>query len=497
MKNDDILYLSARRLRQLFLRRELSPVEVMKLSLARADAAQQRCNCLTQIFDKHALASAKQAEANYANNTARPLEGIPLLVKAEAALKGSQQDYGSNLHRGEHDRTTDAHVARLLSAGAVPVAKTTTPEFSLIGFTYSDIHGVTTNPWHNYFSPGGSSGGSGAGLAMGIAPLATGSDIGGSLRIPAAWSGVVGFKPPYGRVPHPGPWGLDYYCHLGPMARSVGDIAMMMQAMAGIDFRDPASVNEKIDYSAIYDNPDKVSLRGVKIAMVVDWGKTFQVDKEIVDNMLAVAKTYQNLGASVSEIDIPLPADFSYLITARLAHSAGAYLGQLVRNKKPAALLTDYARQWGEFSNTTTGLDYFKAEEMTSALAHQLAEVFATYDAILTPTNSKVGAKADGNRWDFKKKKVVEGGVAREKWVSANQPFMTAMFNSQSRCPVVAMPSGFADIAADKKNSIAAGRMPTGVQLVGRPFHDVAVLKIAQAYEQTQGWFEGTARPVL
>ena len=494
MNSDDILYLPAYKLRELFLKKELSPVEVMKLSLQRAEVAQEKCNCLTQIFDKMSLVEAKKSEDNYMKGQARGLEGIPLLLKSEAELKGSKQDFASNLHRGGYDKGTDIHVERLLSAGAVPMAKSTIPEFSLLGLTYSDLHGVTTNPWHDYFSPGGSSGGSGAGLAMGIAPLATGSDIGGSIRIPASWSGIVGFKPPYGRVPQAGPWGLDYYCHMGPMTRSVKDIAMMMEYMAGIDFRDAASVNEKVNYTM----PEgEVSLKGVKIAMVVDWGKIYDVDEQVEANMRAVAKTYEDLGAEVVEMDIALPEDFLYLTMARTAHSSGALTGEVVKDKKLAKLLTDYGREWGAFANTTTGLDYFKGEQMTSAIAEKFAVVFQKYDAILTPMATKVGVKADGDTLKFKK--IRENGPmgSREKWILPERYFIGALFNSQSRCPVVAMPSGFASVAADKKKGIAAGRMPTGVQLAGRPFHDAEVLKLALAYERTQHWYRDKAyRPI-
>ncbi len=378
----------------------------------------------------------------------------------------------------------------MLDAGAIPIAKTTTPEFSSICFTYSDLRGVTTNPWHEYFSPGGSSGGSAAGLAWGIAPLATGSDIGGSIRIPAAWSGVVGFKAPYGRVPQMGPWGMDYYCHIGPMARSNKDIAMMMEVMAGIDFRDPASVNEKVDYTI----PEAISLQNIKIAMVVDWGKNYKIEKEVADNMREVAKVYQSLGATVTEIDVPLPKDFSYLALVHTAHVSGAGIGAMVRDKRKVKLISKYIHEWGLFHHATTAHEYFRGEAMTSIIAQKLAGVFSQYHAILTPMTTRVGVKADFQQNNLN---VTDPRIIRKKFQKEEKLFISSLFNNQSRCPVVAMPSGFANINSNNLAGIAAGRMPTGVQLVGRPFHDAEILKIATAYEQTQHWYADDANRPL
>lgn len=507
MVEDDILYLPAHRLRALFVAKELSPLTVVEMALRRAAAAQKRCNCLTQIFDKWSLAAARLAEDHYQRGTARPLEGIPLLIKSEAALQGSKQDYGSLLYKGSRDKTTDVHIARLLAAGAIPVAKSTVPEFSLLGTTHSILHGITTNPWNDNCSPGGSSGGSGAALALGVAPLATGSDIGGSIRIPAAWSGVVGFKPPYGRVPQRGPWGLDYYCHLGPMARSVRDIALMMDVMAGIDLYDPVSLRDKPDYRL----PERVDLKkgDTKIALIRNWGGAFAIDPEIEKNMMAMADGYRQLGAVVEEVDVRLPRDFFYLVWAHTSHVSGASLGELVRGPK-RHLFTPYAQAWGDFYHTTTGHDYFLGEEMTVALAQSLAPIFERYQAIMTPTTAAAALPPDYS-WRFEKITVRQGGKKREKLIIKRPHHLGPIFNSQSRCPVVAMPSGFItdsqvrgldqrDAVAKKKAKIkplSARGMPTGVQLVGRPFCDVETLTLALAYEQTQDWYGKNKRPSL
>ena len=165
----------------------------------RTDAVEPSINAFTETYFEDALAQARQAEARYRNGTQRPLEGIPLAVKDEFRLAGRRRTSGSLFYRDRVDDDNDVIIQRLLDAGAIAHAKTTTPEFCLLGSCHSRLWGVTRNPWNLDITSGGSSGGSGASLAAGTSILATGTDIGGSIRIPSALCGTVGFKPPYGR----------------------------------------------------------------------------------------------------------------------------------------------------------------------------------------------------------------------------------------------------------------------------------------------------------
>ena len=185
MSNDDFLFWNAAELVAAFKAKTLSPVDVVTASLARAETVQARCNPITESFSESALIAARKAEERYAGTGPPPraIEGVPLAIKEEFALCGSTRSSGSLLFADRVDKHTDVYVQRILDGGAIPLVKTTTPEFCLLGSTWSRLHGITTNPWNNEVTCGGSSGGSGVALASGIAPIATGTDIGGSIPV--------------------------------------------------------------------------------------------------------------------------------------------------------------------------------------------------------------------------------------------------------------------------------------------------------------------------
>ncbi|HEX9447740.1 MAG TPA: amidase, partial [Dongiaceae bacterium] len=222
MSDSDLCYLSASEAQRLFRKRKLSPVELMQAVITRADKVNRRVNAFTFTHFDEAMDLARVAEAKFISRTARlgALEGLPVAAKDESWITGKPTSYGSLITKDYMATSTSPNNARILKAGGIVHARTATPEFSCASFTHSRLWGVTRNPWNTRYTPGGSSGGSGAALASGITALATGSDIGGSIRIPAGASGVVGYKPPYGRNPDDAPFNLDPYCHTGPMARS-------------------------------------------------------------------------------------------------------------------------------------------------------------------------------------------------------------------------------------------------------------------------------------
>ena len=232
----------------------ISPVEVVRESVKNAKKFNHRFNFITEYLEDSALEKAKISEDAYLGKgsySPRLLEGIPLAVKDEFALSGTFRTSGSKIYQHRKDNFTDIYVSRLIDGGSIPIFKTTTPEFCLLGTTWSDLHGITTNPWNEKFTPGGSSGGSGVALAIGSATIATGSDIGGSIRIPASACGVIGFKPPYGRNPEVPYMNLDYYSHSGPMARSTEDIILMQNLTSGIHSQDIASLQKTGSYPLI------------------------------------------------------------------------------------------------------------------------------------------------------------------------------------------------------------------------------------------------------
>lgn len=225
----DIAYLPATEALRRFRDRSLSPVELMTAVIARAEAVEPKVNALAERTFEGALAAAREAEARYGGKGEAPraLEGLAVATKEEQPIAGRRITDGSLAFVDEVAKETHPVIERVQGAGGIVHARTTTPEFSCAGYTQSRLWGVTRNPWNVEFTPGGSSGGAGAALAAGETTLATGSDIGGSIRIPASYTGTVGYKPPYGRVPAMAPFNLDTYCHDGPMARTVGDCALL------------------------------------------------------------------------------------------------------------------------------------------------------------------------------------------------------------------------------------------------------------------------------
>src|ERR1700693_2005068 len=260
----DLHYMSATEALKQFKARKLSPVELVQAVIDRATAVEPSINAFAQTFFDEALTQAKSAETRYAGGgkSPRALEGLLVAVKEEAPITGHKNTLGSLALRDMVADHTAVFVQRILDAGAIVHARTTTPEFACAPVTWSKLWGVTRNPWNAAYSPGGSSGGSGASLAAGSASLATGSDIGGSIRIPASFCGVVGFKPPYGRVPETEIFNLDHYCHEGPLARNVADCALLENVIAGADASDVGSIRPKLII------PDHLEgIKGLRLAL--------------------------------------------------------------------------------------------------------------------------------------------------------------------------------------------------------------------------------------
>src|SRR5262245_44055071 len=298
MTHDDLYYLTAIEALTLFRQRKLSPVELMGTVISRSERLNPKINCWADTYFDEAMARAKTAEARYAKRGARlrALEGLPLAVKDAQRVKGKRTTQGSLILKDHIDDRSDPMIERLEKAGAIILGRTTTPEFCLSGVCHSRIWGVTRNPWNLDYGPGGSSGGSGAALAAGFATLATGTDIGGSIRIPASASGVVGFKPPHGRNPDGPPASFDRYNHCGPMTRSVADAERMQSVTAGPHPLDHDSLRAR---ERLPMNAD--SIKGTKIAWSIDLDY-MQIDAEVRRNTLAALDHLKSLGADIEEV---------------------------------------------------------------------------------------------------------------------------------------------------------------------------------------------------
>ena len=462
----DLAYLPATEALRRFRARELSPVELMTAVIERAEAAEPVINAFAETRYDEALAQARAAEARYAGSGPPPraLEGLPVAVKEEAPIAGQRNTLGSLPLRDVVADHTAAFAQRILDAGGIVHARTTTPEFSCAPFTWSKLWGVTRNPWQPAFSPGGSSGGSAAALAAGSATLATGSDIGGSIRIPASFCGVTGFKPPYGRVPEVEIFNLDHYCHEGPLARTVADCALLENVIAGPHPHDVASLRPKLEI------PDRLApIAGLRIALSPDLG-CYQVDHDVAASARAAADRLRDAGATVEEVTLPWRlAD----ITRAARIHFGMIFGPSVRElyEQHAAELTPYARRFIEEGDEIRKEDFVAGLALEAQLYAPLGSLLEEFDALVCPTFAIPALPAE---YDTGGAVQVNGRPCSD-WLDVA---MTLPFNIASRCPVMSVPSG-----------LSAGGVPTGLSIVGRTYDDVTVFRIAAAHEERSGWY--------
>lgn len=459
----DLAYLGATEALALFRARELSPVELLDAVLEQAALVEPQVNAIVLSLAEEARAQAVRAEQAYAAGTARPLEGIPVAVKEEAWIAGQPCRLGSRAVPGEIADSTAVFAQRIIDAGGIVHARTSTPEFSAAPVTWSKLWGATTNPWNPAFSPGGSSGGSAAALASGTTTLATGSDIGGSLRIPAAFSGVVGFKPPYGRVPEDAVYNLDHYCHEGPMARTVADCALLQNVIAGPHPSDVASLRPKLEI------PEALPpAAGLRVAVSFDLG-CYDVEPEIVRATEDAVDRLRDAGVTVEEVTLPWQRE---VITRAARIHFGSLLGAAIRQHCDPEVddLSPYIRTVLEEADAVRKEDIVVGLELEAEIYLPLGELLERYDALVCPTMGVAGLPARWTPGD----PVAEG--TPDDWYDL---MMTLPFNIASRCPVLSVPSG-----------LGRDGLPVGLSVVGRTYDDVTAFRLAAAHEERLDWWD-------
>jgi aspartyl-tRNA(Asn)/glutamyl-tRNA(Gln) amidotransferase subunit A len=452
---EDLYRLSARDALDLFASRALSPVELMEAVIRRAEQVEPEINAFPHTYYDEALEAAREAEARYAGRgpRPRPLEGIPVAIKDETAIRGQPLTQASLIHKDDVADHTSLVAERILRAGGIVHARAATPEFSAAPFTHSRLYGITRNPWNPAYSPGGSSGGGAAALAAGSATLANGSDIGGSIRIPATFCGVVGFKPPYGRVPVEPPYNLDHYCHDGPLARTVSDCAVLQNVIAGPHPADPVALRPKLRIPG--------ELRGVdgwRIGYTPDLG--YDVDPEVRAGVLEAVEALRAAGATVEEVAVGWT--HGDVEAAARAHF-GALFGGSVDEERRAHrdLMSAYTVKFGEESGDVTMADYVRGLSVEAEIHAALSRIHRRYRALVGPGFGVAKLRAGDDCLD----------------VDVYDFLLTVVFNICSRNPVVSVPSGR-----------TADGVPTGVQIAGRPYDDVSVFRAARALERVRPW---------
>src|SRR5438876_2119466 len=318
--DQDIAYTSATSLLDLYRKRARSPVEVTSLLLDRLEALQPKINAFRIVDRDGALAVARASEQRWmSGGEIGRLDGVPVTIKDLLLMRGFPTLRGSRLVDSSQDWSEDAPAtARLREAGAVILGKTTTPEFGWKALGDSPLTGITRNPWELSRTPGGSSAGAAAACAAGIGPLHLGSDGAGSIRIPCAFTGVFGLKPSFGRVPaYPlSPMGL--LAHIGPMARTVADAALMLTVLSGPDHRDPYALPP---YRRDYLDGLEDGIRGWRIANSPTLGYA-TVDPEIAVAVAEAVRSFEALGAIVEEVDVIFPPPREAIFTLWAAGAA-------------------------------------------------------------------------------------------------------------------------------------------------------------------------------
>lgn len=466
----ELCYLSATEARALFEARKLSPVEYLNAQIARAEQVEPIINAFAFEYFDEALAKARKAEQRFmkTDGRLRTLEGLPLAVKDAMDIKGKPMTNGSLYLKDNVSSETHYTVERLLRAGAIVHARTTTPEFSCAGVAHSRIHGVTSTPWNPAFTCGGSSGGSGAALAVGSTPLATGSDVGGSIRIPAAACGVVGYNPPYGRNPDASAFAFDWYFAVGPMARTVADCILMQNVMCGPHPLANASIRPR------YRIPrEHAPIKGLKIAYSIDLG-FFEIDADVRRNTLATLEVLKDLGAEVAEVD------FGW--TARADRAAQNYLDHLFGGHIKAYVDTDpsLASGWARYCATAhekvTTAEFMEAYEVAAEMSRKVGAILDTHHSLICPTmgSHEIPADHEPDQQLFINGESVDVLYG---W-SLCHPF-----NMLGRCPVLSVPSGLGD-----------NGLPTGIQIVARHLDDRRVFQVGAALETAQPWLDCAAR---
>jgi Asp-tRNA(Asn)/Glu-tRNA(Gln) amidotransferase A subunit family amidase len=471
----ELCYLSAKEALARFKAHTLSPVELLDELIKRVDEVNPLINAFNICLFDEARDAAKKAEATYQmpNSHPRPLEGIPIAIKDGHRLKGAITTAGSKALANNRDLISELHIDRLLEAGAIPMARSTSPEFFAAPYTHSPLWGISRNPWNPAYTPGGSSGGAAASLATGMVTIAEGSDYGGSIRIPASCCGIFGYKPPNGRIPISTNWTFDIYDHFGPLSRTVADGALMLNVMSGVHPLDPMSQRQIVKIPT--GLPD---IRGFKIAVSPDLGY-FEVDREVAVNFSSALDTFRELGCIVEAVRLPWT---SATLAAWMDHTHGSFatfIQPFLRRWRFE--LSDYVLEVADKGEKITISDLYQGYQIAAEMYSSLGPILEKYDILICPTTALPAVRAD---FSSVKEGLEINGKTVEPYISW---CMTYPFNMLGMLPVASVPSGF-----------ASNGVPTGLQIVGRSYDDIPVFQAAAAYEHIRPWLNTPAsRPQL
>ncbi|MEK7447016.1 MAG: amidase [candidate division NC10 bacterium] len=466
MTDRDLCFTPATELARLFRARKASPLEVMQAVLARIDAVNPAVNAYVTVAREQALQAARRATAALKKTGAPlpPLHGVPVSIKDLTPTRGIRTTWGSKIYE-HHVPTEDALIVeRLKAAGAIVLGKTNTPEFGAGGNTFNAVFGATRNPWNPALTCGGSSGGAAVALATGMGPIAQGSDLGGSLRTPAAFCGVVGFRTTPGLVPkHPVELAWDSLSVTGPMARTVADTALMLSVVAGPDDRAPLSYDVDVrEFTRAVKAP---SVKGWRVAWTPDLNGLIPVDDEVARVAEGATRIFRSLGAKV-QTACP---DFSELNDIVLG----------TRGLTMVAAHADKLPEWREQMQkglvwnieqglTLTPRDIARAEKARTTLWQRVRAFMETHELLILPTVAVS---------PFPVEQPYPTEINGRPLDNYTQWFFLTYSITVTGLPVISVPCGF-----------TKSGLPVGLQIVGRRRQEAMVLRAAAAFEAAAPW---------
>ena len=463
MEGIELCYASAGTLSRLVQSKEVSPVDIIDAHLARIEATEPMLNSFITLLPEEARAAARRAEQEIqSGNYKGPLHGIPVALKDLFNTGGVRTTSGSRIFDNfipERDCTV---AARFHQAGAILLGKLNMHQFAYGPTGENPDYGHMHNPWDLDLITGGSSGGSGSAAAAGQCTITTGSDTGGSIRIPAALCGIVGLKPTYGLVSRYGltplSWSLD---HPGPMVRTVEDAALSMNAIAGYDPKDVASARVEIpDYTTALTG----DVRGLRIGMVREYFEA-PLDPEVDRSVRDAIGVLESLGAVVTEVSFPMFNDSQAISGAILMSEAAAYHRDLLASD--GEKLYPPVRVRLEAGLFVSAADYLRAQQARSLFDRQARELLEQVDLLAGPTEPVTAPLLLAERVQAGEREVGTTGALTQ---------YTRPYNLTGS-PAISVPCGFSE----------AG-LPMALQLAGRPFDELTVLRAAHAYEQATEW---------
>jgi amidase len=474
----EIVALDAIPLSRTIRAREVSCVEVMTAYLAQIERLNPRVNAIVSLEPRSRLFhQARERDAELARGEYRGwMHGLPHAVKDLEQTAGIRTTMGSPIFRNFIPTADSIMVERIRNAGAIIIGKTNVPEFGMGSQTYNSVFGTTCNAYDQSKTAGGSSGGAAVALALRMLPVADGSDFAGSLRNPAAFNNVFGFRTSFGRVPAQAPdqFSASLSVH-GPMARTVADLAILLSVIAGYDARAPLSIRED---PAVFTGPLEHDFRGARIGWLGDFGGNLPFDPGVLELCASALKTFEHLGCEVEETapDYPLERVWESCTTLRSWIAASRFRALYDESEK-RAMLKPEARWEIERGLKIGGAEVAEALAVRSEWYRVVRAMFARYNFLAAPSGQVFPFDADVH-WP---KEV--GGHAMDtyhRWMEVMIPV------TMSGCPAVAVPAGFND----------AG-LPMGIQLVGPNHGEMDCLRLAYAYDRQTGWVTRCPPPCL